>query len=485
MLDNRLKLCVEMTDGSGTICDVGTDHAYLAVELIQSGKCKRVIASDIGEGPLEAAKRTVEKNNLSDKIELVLSDGLDGIPSDNVSDIVIAGMGGETIISILQKCNWIIDSNVNLVLQPMSKPEILRKWLFDADLFITKERVADDGDKLYTVMCARWDKNGLRKLTETEALSGFFDETDALAIKYRQKESMRFQKISEALEIAGKHCESVHYNSVSKKLSSGLKKTSINDIYNYLDSLYPFSDQEKWDNSGLLVNNLTMECSKILLTLDITHSARYEAECKGAELIISHHPIIFEPLKKLSYNMPIYSLVECGISAICMHTNLDVSKNGTNGVILKRIAERFELSEAPQPFDDCGRGLYLGWICELKNKIDAVEFGKILKEIFGCEIVKMNTLHIKKIKRFTFCSGSGGSMLGLAIEKGCDAYITGDVKHDVWIDANDSHISLFDCGHFHTENLVLEELRYVLEEKFPQLEVIIAESSQDPVKYIK
>lgn len=75
-------------------------------------------------------------------------------------------------------------------------------------------------------------------------------------------------------------------------------------------------------------------------------------------------------------------------------------------------------------------------------------------------------------------------MLGLAREKGCDALITGDVKHDVWVDANNYDIALLDCGHFHTENIVLEELRRVLEEKFPLLDVEIAESSTDPCEYV-
>ena len=75
-------------------------------------------------------------------------------------------------------------------------------------------------------------------------------------------------------------------------------------------------------------------------------------------------------------------------------------------------------------------------------------------------------------------------MLDLAISKKCDTFITGDVKHDVWIDANNRHMTLFDCGHFHTENLVLEELRCTIEEKFPQIEVILAETSVDPVIYL-
>ena len=98
MIDNRLKKCCEFVSGRGVVCDVGTDHAYLAAELVLSGKCNKVIASDIKSGPLEAARKTVEKYALSDKIELVLSDGLENIDGLGVSDIVIAGMGGETII---------------------------------------------------------------------------------------------------------------------------------------------------------------------------------------------------------------------------------------------------------------------------------------------------------------------------------------------------------------------------------------------------
>ena len=109
---------------------------------------------------------------------------------------------------------------------------------------------------------------------------------------------------------------------------------------------------------------------------------------------------------------------------------------------------------------------------------------KICKEIFGCEYVRLTKYGSKNISRIAFCSGSGGSMLGLALEKNCDALITGDVKHDVWIEANNRNITLLDCGHFHTENPVLWELRRVIEEKFPQLDVEIAESSTDPCIYL-
>lgn len=121
---------------------------------------------------------------------------------------------------------------------------------------------------------------------------------------------------------------------------------------------------------------------------------------------------------------------------------------------------------------------------ELPEKISAEELVVGLKEIFGCEYVRMSGEKQWKVRRIAFCSGSGGSELELALEKGCDAYITGDVKYDVWIGANNRGFTLIDCGHFHTENLVLPEIRRALEEKFPQLDVEIAESSVDPCVYV-
>ena len=101
MLDNRLRKIAELVSGEGIACDVGTDHAYLAAELINSGKCSKVIASDVKEGPLDAARNTVERYGIQDKVELVLSDGLENVDLSGVTDVVIAGMGGETIAEII------------------------------------------------------------------------------------------------------------------------------------------------------------------------------------------------------------------------------------------------------------------------------------------------------------------------------------------------------------------------------------------------
>lgn len=481
MLDNRLKKCAELVSGKGIACDVGTDHAYLAAELVLSGKCRSVIASDVKEGPLASARSTVEKNGIADKVQLILSDGLENVPMDGVTDIIIAGMGGETIADIIGNPDISFDG-IHLILQPMTKAEILRKELYRHGFCITSEHIVEDGDKMYVIMCAE-NSGEWRKLTETDSLYGFFDDNDPLTAKYRQKESVRLAKISESLEAAGKSDEAQHYAALSYRLANGTDMVRTEEVYNYLDELYPFRAQEKWDNSGLLVESMDMECSRILLTLDITNDAVDDAEEMGADLIISHHPVIFDPLRRVSRNSPVFRLVSADIAAICAHTNLDIADGGTNGVILRKLSERFHLTSRPEPFEELGDGRAFGWIIELNEAVSPESIGEAAKEIFGCEYVRMSRVR-RDIKRIAFCSGSGGSMLDIALSKNCDAYITGDVKHDVWIDANNYGLVLLDCGHFHTENIVLTELRRVLEKKFPQIDIEISDYSVDPVMYV-
>ncbi len=152
MLDERLSLCAELVSGVGTVCDVGTDHAYLVAELIKGGKCSSAIACDIADGPLNFAKQTVENYALEDKVKIIKSDGLDNISPDGITDVVIAGMGGELIRDIVLRTEW-LKNNVNLVLQPMTKPEVLREALYKNGYYIKEEKCAVDKNHAYSVMC--------------------------------------------------------------------------------------------------------------------------------------------------------------------------------------------------------------------------------------------------------------------------------------------------------------------------------------------
>ena len=157
-LDNRLKQCAEFVSGKGCAVDVGTDHAYLAVHLISSDICKKVIACDLREGPLQSAKEHILVEGLQDKIKTALSDGLDNIPPDGVSDIIIAGMGGELIAKIISRAEWIRKNKVNLILQPMTKANDLRKFLFENGFKIKCEKAVRSESFIYSVIDAEYSE---------------------------------------------------------------------------------------------------------------------------------------------------------------------------------------------------------------------------------------------------------------------------------------------------------------------------------------
>ncbi|MBR6762019.1 MAG: SAM-dependent methyltransferase [Oscillospiraceae bacterium] len=178
----RLLCCASMVKGD-YVCDIGTDHALLPVYLIRSGRCSRVLATDVKQGPLQAAAQTLKRYDLLDTIQLCLSDGLAKVPDAGITDLVIAGMGGETIRDILSssKAKW-VQRGTNLVLQPMTKAELLRSWLAENGFAITREAAVRDVH-LYTVMQACYTGQP-RTLTGVEAYVGKLNIAEPLTRIY-------------------------------------------------------------------------------------------------------------------------------------------------------------------------------------------------------------------------------------------------------------------------------------------------------------
>lgn len=155
-LTPRLSLVSSFVRGGSKVADIGTDHAYLPVWLVNSGVSPSAAASDINEGPLKRARLTASEFNASGKISFCLADGLDGIDPALADDIIIAGMGGELIARIISNCKWIKDKAKHLILQPMTAQEELHKYLYENGFKILKEDVACEkcGRKLYLAMSA-------------------------------------------------------------------------------------------------------------------------------------------------------------------------------------------------------------------------------------------------------------------------------------------------------------------------------------------
>lgn len=157
MTDVRLNVALSLVRQGSRVADIGTDHAHLPVCLIQTGRSPFVIASDVKEGPVLAARRSVEAAGLEDKIDVRLADGLSAVKAGEADDIVIAGMGGETIREILQNAPWIQNERYRFILQPMTRAELLRRYLWETGFDILREIPVCDGRHSYTVMSVCYD----------------------------------------------------------------------------------------------------------------------------------------------------------------------------------------------------------------------------------------------------------------------------------------------------------------------------------------
>ena len=143
-LQPRLHLLADLVPQGAKLADIGTDHGYLPVYLLQKGRIASAIAADIGRAPLEHARRTARQYGVEDDMRFLCCDGLQGIGPEDVDTVVVAGMGGETIIHILQPCDW-VKQGVQLILQPMTKVPVLRQWLAENGYAILQEQVVKDG----------------------------------------------------------------------------------------------------------------------------------------------------------------------------------------------------------------------------------------------------------------------------------------------------------------------------------------------------
>lgn len=155
-LSKRLLMVAGMVRDGSVVADIGTDHAYLPVYLIQKGICPKAVAADLREMPLKNAQETVIENQLTDKVTLILSDGLDSVPEDIADDITLAGMGGDLISDILSRIQWIKNKDIRIIAQPQTHSEKVRKFFIDNGFRIIREDACIDDNRNYICMCAEF-----------------------------------------------------------------------------------------------------------------------------------------------------------------------------------------------------------------------------------------------------------------------------------------------------------------------------------------
>ncbi len=245
---------------------------------------------------------------------------------------------------------------------------------------------------------------------------------------------------------------------------------TVSQILAFLEEKAPCGLKLDFDNVGHLVGHGDAAVTRVLTALDITDEVIAEAAAIDAELIVSHHPLIFFPIKSVTdgtwTGQRILSLAEKGIAAICMHTNLDAAQGGVNDVLMAKLGGT--VTETLDPVGGIGR------IGELAEEMAFDDFLCRTKQSLQSNGLRYHDAG-RRVKKIACCGGSGGGEIALAVEAGCDCYVTADVKYDQFLEAKHLGISLIDADHFCTENVVVPVLAQSMRDAFPALEVFVSE----------
>lgn len=198
-LQPRLRAIADLVPDGARLVDVGTDHGFIPVDLLLSERIGFAIASDIGAAPLDHARRTAEQYDVTEGIEFRLCDGLRDIEPDEVDCVVIAGMGGDNIASILENAQW-TKENTSLILQPMSKAEVLRRWLPSNGYQVIAERLVADKGVIYPILSVRGGCMTVRD--DSQFWGGFLLDHDPLVGHYLDEQILRLRRAAVGLEKA-------------------------------------------------------------------------------------------------------------------------------------------------------------------------------------------------------------------------------------------------------------------------------------------
>jgi len=235
----------------------------------------------------------------------------------------------------------------------------------------------------------------------------------------------------------------------------------IYEVTEIIDKYAPLELAEDFDNVGLLIGNKNDEVSGVLLTLDVDMSVAEEATKLGVNLIISHHPLIFNPLKKITSDTPegrcILYLIQNNISVYAAHTNFDSALGGLNDLIAALLGLHNTKPLCPK---ENGEGL--GRVGNLKEQMTLTELASKVKEILNIPIIKFSGSPEDVISSVAICSGGGGSMVEDAIKSGADVYISGDIKYNNVREAMEYGLRIIEVGHYESEILASKLFQKIL-----------------------
>ncbi len=259
---------------------------------------------------------------------------------------------------------------------------------------------------------------------------------------------------------------------------------TLNQIISFLEELAPPSLAEDYDNVGLLLGNSQAQVERILISLDVDEKVVAEAVKKEAQLILSHHPLIFRPVKNIvagsSFGRTIYAIIQNNVNLYAMHTNFDIANGGLCDYFLQEIchAPCYDSLEGELPNG-------LGRIAKLETELALEDFLNRVKKKFSMQYVRYIGEKSAKIQTVAVCNGGGADLIELAKEKGADVYISGDVKYHQARYAYENGLSFIEIPHYEAEIIFCRLVSKLLSERFQnQLEIMVSEENVNPWKFI-
>lgn len=234
----------------------------------------------------------------------------------------------------------------------------------------------------------------------------------------------------------------------------------IYKITNAIEKYAPREMAASFDNVGLMLGDAGRETDAVLLALDVDMEVAVEAKAMGASLIISHHPLIFNPLKKITADTPegrcLLYLAENQIAVYSAHTNLDSAPGGLNDL----AAQLLGLEQTKVLEGDAEAGI--GRVGILPQPLSLAALAEEIKRIYRLPFIRIIGKPENEIKKVALCTGSGGDLVANAVEKGADAYITGDIKYNVAREAAAAGLSVLELGHYESEYIVVDLLEKII-----------------------
>ncbi|MGN1420778.1 MAG: Nif3-like dinuclear metal center hexameric protein [Eubacterium sp.] len=247
--------------------------------------------------------------------------------------------------------------------------------------------------------------------------------------------------------------------------------TTVKDIFDYIDKIAPYCNAESWDNTGFLVGNINKEVRRVVMSLDPCRQAVDFAESVGADLLLTHHPIIFNPVKRIEAGTALYKLINSDIATISAHTSFDKAKGGINDNLAKLLCLK-----NTSHIDDTM--LVVG---DLEEEMSIDDFALYVAEILGTHGLRYTDTD-KIIKRVAVGGGGCSEYMAEAM-KNADCFVTGEVKYHEMLDAYENGYAVISAGHFETENVPFLMLKERLEQAFTDVEFLTA-PVENPVSEI-